>query len=294
MGYTNGFSKYKKRFGAKKSMGSYLRFLNKKPFGKYAKKTSQPKVSFNKRVNAIISKQVENKISSIHNYQAPVVESLGIQGQWAFFLRNAFYNDPYWHITQGTAQNSRVGNTIKLKKWIIKGQIVPATSLYQNTEAQWLNNSMMGYVTIYFGRRTDSQEITNDLGAFYQQGNTSAAPTGTSRDIMTPVNKDVYKVYYKRRFKMAPSSGQNSTSFILPNNDFELTKTFGFDVCKHIMKNATIKFNDASIYPNHQVLRDLAFWATWTPAVGLLGVSTIYPTSFYRIDYQAHIEYEDA
>lgn len=42
-------------------MGSYLRFLNKKPFGKYAKKTSQPKVSFAKRVNALIARNVENK-----------------------------------------------------------------------------------------------------------------------------------------------------------------------------------------------------------------------------------------
>lgn len=268
--------------------------VGRKPKRVYAPKKKYPMVSFAKRVNALISAKVENKISSIYNYQAPVVESLGIQGQWAWFLDNAFYNKAYWQIFQGTAQNARIGNTIKLKRWIIKGQIVPSNPTFQVTESQFLNNSQQGYVTIHFGRRTDSQEITNDLGALYQQGNSSAGPTGTARDIFTPINKDVYKVYFKKRFKMGCASGQNSSTHVLPNNDFDMVRTFGFDVCKYIMKNATVKFNDTSIYPNHQILRDLAFWATWTPAIGLLGTSTDYPVSYYRIDYQAHIEYEDA
>jgi len=57
MGYTTGFQKYKKRYG-KKSMGSYLRFLNNR---KPKRVVKAPKVSFAKRVNALISSKIENK-----------------------------------------------------------------------------------------------------------------------------------------------------------------------------------------------------------------------------------------
>lgn len=265
-----------------------------KPKRVYRKRTFVPKVSFAKRVNAIVSKNVENKCSSVYNYEAPIADTGGSYTSWNWFLVNNFMNIPSFQVAQGTGQNQRVGNSIKLKKWIIKGVISPYNSSYQVTEALSLERSFQGYVTIYFGRRTDSNEITADLGALFQAGNSSRAPMGRREDIMTAINKDVYKVYYKRRFKVGAASGQNSSTNVMPNNDFDLCKTFGFDVCKHIMKNGTIRFNDTSVYANHQVLRDLSFWAIFTPAIGELGHSIVNPTSYYRLAFQTYFEYEDA
>lgn len=259
----------------------------------YAPKKKYPRVSFAKRVNALISKQAENKISSIYNYEAPIADTAGSYTSWNFFLVNNFMSITSFQLAQGTAQNQRVGNAIKLKKWIIKGVIAPYSAVFQNTEAMSLERSFQGYVTIYFGRRTDSNEITSDLAGLFQAGNSSRPPMGRREDIMTPVNKDLYKVYYRRRFKVGCSSGQNSSTNVMPNNDFDMCKTFGFDVCKHIMKGATIKYNDTSIYANHQILRDLAFWAIFTPAIGELGHSIVNPASYYRIALQTYFEYED-
>ena len=268
--------------------------IGSKPKSTYAPKKRYPVATFAKRVNALISKQVENKISSVYNYEAPIADTAGLYTSWQFFVVNNFMNISSFQIPQSTAQNGRTGNSIKLKKWLIKGVIAPVNSTYQHNEALNLEHSYQGYVTIFFGRRTDSNELTSDLGGLFQAGNTSRPPMGRREDLMTPINKDLYKVYYKRRFKVGASSGQNSSTNILPVNDFDLCKTFGFDVCKHIMKNAIIKYNDASTYANHQVLRDLAFWAIFTPAIGEMGHSIVNPTSYYRIALQTYFEYEDA
>ena len=268
----------------------------KKPKAKKAKKVyaTSKRPNLVQLIKRVISGQVETKCSSVYNYEAPVADTAGSYTSWNFFLANNFMSTPPFQISQSNAQNGRVGNEIKLKKWIIKGVIAPYNSSFQVTEALSLERSFQGYVTIFFGRRTDSNELTADLPSLFQAGNSSRAPMGRREDIMTPINKDLYKVYYRRRFKVGCSSGQNASTNVLPNNDFDMCKTFGFDVCKHIMKNAIIKYNDTSIYANHQILRDLAFWAIFTPAIGELGHSILNPTTYYRIALQTYFEYEDA
>jgi len=268
----------------------------KKPKAKKAKKVyaSSKRPNLVQLIKRVISGQVETKCSSVYNYEAPIADTAGLYTSWQFFLVNNFMSTAPFEIHQNNAQNGRVGNEIKLKKWVIKGVIAPVNSTFQTNEALSLEHSYQGYVTIFFGRRTDSNPVTSDLGSLFQAGNSSRAPMGRREDLMTPVNKDLYKIYYRRRFKVGASSGQNSSTNVMPNNDFDMCKTFGFDVCKHIMKNATIKYNDASTYANHQVLRDLAFWAIFTPAIGELGHSIVYPTTYYRIALQTYFEYEDA
>ena len=278
----------------KKRQGLKRKAIVAKPKRVYAKKNTNNNTGLVKLIKRLISGEVENKISSVYNYEAPIADTAGSYTNWNFFLVNNFMNLAPFQISQSTAQNGRVGNQIKLKKWLIKGVIAPYNSSFQVTEALSLERSFQGYVTIFFGRRTDSNEITADLGALFQAGNTSRPPMGRREDLMTPVNKDVYKIYYKRRFKVGASSGQNASTNVMPNNDFDLCKTFGFDVCKHIMKNAKIHYNDTSVYANHQILRDLAFWAIFTPAIGELGHSILNPTSYYRIALQTYFEYEDA
>jgi len=270
--------------------------LRAKPAKKARKNyKKKPVLSFAKRVNAIISRNVETKTSSVYNYESPVADSsFTSTGVWNWFLVNQFMNSIPFQISQGTGQNQRIGNTIKMKRWLIKGVIAPTNSTFQITEGNNLAHSYQGYVTIFFGRRTDSNDVTSDLGSLFQAGNSSRGPMGRREDLMTPVNKDLYKVYYKRTFKLGAASGQTSSINIMPNNDFDMCHTFGFDVTKHIMKNATIKFNDTSVYANHQVLRDLAFWAIWTPAIGQLANSNVNPASYYRLALQTYFEYEDA
>jgi hypothetical protein len=121
--------------------------------------------------------------------------------------------------------------------------------------------------------------------------------------MLNPLNKDYYKVYYHRRFKMGAASDRKTydndaaENQHAANNDFKLSQTFGFDVCKYILKNKHLKYNDysetTSIFPpdNGDVL-NLTLWATYTPQTGQsTGASS---KTLYNIDCLTYAEYEDA
>jgi len=203
------------------------------------------------------------------------------------------WNVKLFNISQGVNVSQRIGNQIKLKRWVIRGQIAPASNLQTSN---CLTNTLCGHIDLYFGRLLTNGEITSALPSFLDNGSSSVAPTGNQDQIFKPVNKDEYKIYYHKSFKMSPSQNQTTpagNNTVLSNNEFKLTRTFGFDVCQYICKNAIIKFNDNDADPNNDMIRRLAVWATWTPAIGDMGVE--YGLNhFYKINLTSYGEYEDA
>jgi len=266
-----------------------------KPKRTYAPKKKYPMVSFNQRVNALIARNVENKKTPAAQAVAPVcaINSLGAI-TW-YVLKDWHTN--VWKIPQGAGQAQRIGNKLKMKKWIIKGQIIPDYPGINFSENVYLNHSYQGYITLFFGRRHDIGAIDGSLFQLLDNGSSSLSPAGSSTEMMLPINKEVYKVYWKKTFKMGASYGQNSSSNQSPNNDFNLTRTFGFDVCKHIFKNRILQFNDTDQQASDRDLQRVAVWAIWRPAISSLynpsiGVQT--RNSFYNINLTSYGEYEDA
>lgn len=261
----------------------------------YSKK---PKVSFAQKVNAIVSKNVENKMTPSVNFSNKVCILVGGTPSW-FIINN--WDTFLFTIPQGVAEQQRVGNQMKLKRWIVKGQIHPDPVGYNPNQIpnSTTPNTTCGFVDLYFGRLNSNDEVSSDLPKFLDNGSSSVSPTGQQNQIFKPVNKDLYKIYYHRRFKMAPSatgfgaSGSLATQAMYPNNDFSLVKTFGFDVCKYICKNAIVKFDDASQQPQNSMIRQLAMWATWTPAIGDMTLNAGI-NHFYQISTCSYAEYEDA
>lgn len=248
-------------------------------------------VSFSKKVNEIISRNVENKMTTSYNETSPVCvqPSTGANSQW-YLVKD--WNTKIFTLAQGAQEAQRIANQIKLKRWIIKGILHPVVG---GPVATTIPNTSQGYVDIYFGRLLNNGEISNTLPGFLDSGNTSSNPTGAMSQIFRTVNKDEYKVYFHKRFKVSPATSQGGQITVI-NNDFSLVKTFGFDVCKYICKNTTIKYNDTDNDPNNAMIRQLALWATWTPAVGDMG-TTVFGGAFnhyYNITIQAYAEYEDA
>jgi len=256
----------------------------------------KPKQTFAQKVNSIIARNVENKVTESKNFTAPVCQLVGSSLEW--YLMNNW--DTYqFTIPQGVTENTRVGNQIKLKRWIIKGQIHPVLNFITGGDpGNILPNTATGYLDLYFGRLNTNEEVNNLLPSFLDNGSSSVAPTGQQNQIFKPVNKDAYKIYYHKRFKMAPSISSTpftGTNGLVPNNDFALTRTFGFDVCKYICKNAVVKFDDSQTTPQNEMIRRLALWATWTPAIGNIGLSGSPLTKhFYNISVCSYAEYEDA
>jgi len=250
-------------------------------------------VAVNALVKKAIASNVENKKTISYNYttnnEVCRVSSTGVK-DW--FLQKD-WNIKLFNIPQNSSVSGRIGNVIKLKRWVIRGQIAPWSNNQTNT---CLGNTLCGHIDIYFGRLLTNGEITSTLPSFIDNGSTSVFPTGNQDQIFKPVNKDEYKIYYHKSFKMSPSQNQITPAggnSVLSNNGFQLIRSFGFDVCQYICKNAVIKFNDSDTDPNHDMIRRLAMWATWTPAIGDMA-ETANATHFYKINLCSYAEYEDA
>jgi len=270
------------------------------PRKNYSKK---PKVTFTAKVQKIIASNVENKYTNTLTYNDGVART-DAASAYSFFTWSPGQDatgSRLFNLENGLGEGNRIGNDIKLKRWIIKGIIQPV-----RTATDVLVNSNVGYVDVYFGKlMKNTTQVANTLSRLYQNGNTATTPACKSTDMLNPLNKDTYKVYYHRRFKMGAASdpdtysGTAATAAEHPaSNDFKLSQTFGFDVCKYILKNKQLKYDDGLttaspfIPPNNADIVNLTLWATYTPQTGqATGVSS---RSLYSIDALSYAEYEDA
>lgn len=289
----------------------------------YSKK---PQVSFAKKVNAIIARNVENKYSTTILYKEPIITQLqtipaGAGSATTTGLKKFFTWSPgnsanlMTTISQGAAVNQRVGNKIKIKRWIIKGIIQPNNS-FNNSQVigdstlNWTNgkfsNTTQGYVDIYFGKYTlNVAPVDSELTKFYQSGATDITPTGTAQEQLYNINRDLYKIYYHKRFQMG---GNNNAA--AQTNDFSLTRSFGFDVCKYVLKNHMLKYDEATTIALDANMENLTMWAIFHPAVGNVGLTPItmvqdgttppyqaqssLQSTFYELNCMSYFEFEDA
>jgi len=264
--------------------------------------SARTKPTLVQRVQRIISQNVENKFTdSITKIQPIMILQDGGEepNYFEYFTwapgGNAM-GAQMFDLTQGTAQNQRVGNTIKLKRWIIKGLIQP-NSLIWETPLDALPNSACGYVDVFFGRLLNNNTaIDGQLVDLYQAGNGAITPNSTAATILYPINKDKYKIYYRKRFKMGQALNSNFPNPTnTTNNDFSLARTFGFDVLKYILKNKHVKYEDGDTTPNDDMIENLTVFATFYPVVGNCPVNDIDRNqSYYSLNVQSYAEYEDA
>jgi len=219
---------------------------------------------------------------------------------WFYANYNNFFN-----LSEGVQQGQRVGNQIKLKRWIIKGFITPDQNTPIGlTTSPYQVNGFQGYVRLMLLKRRDNATVSNLLPNLLQNGNSSLAPYGTQFDRLYPINTDLYKIFWQTTYKMGnaaanPSIGSNPTLSnyypVQANNDFKMVESFGIDVCKYIGKDAKITFNDNSttaITP--AFLNNITLCAYWSPFTGDLAPSTVNNKCWYKINLLSYFEYEDA
>lgn len=268
------------------------------PRKNYRKKV--PKQSFTQRVQKIIAGNVENKLSAQYNTNFPIMRWPTGQTlpEWNIVRMTDIFDK-----SQGTNQVTRIGNQIKLKRWIIKGCLHPNQDV-NPTDAtdQYLRYSFQGYATVYLMRKVDCTTVQSSLTKLFQNGSTYTDPVGSYLDHLLKVNNDSYKVYWRRRFKLGPSAtyeGTGGTNRMLNNNEFKLVSDFGIDICKYLGKNHIIKYEDgldnALVSPQ---MENLVLAVTWSPPFGAMsaqGTSTQSQSkSFYNMTTAMYYEYEDA
>jgi len=270
-----------------------------KPKPKIGKRKYAPKMTFAKKVQSIISRNNENKFTSTISYNDAVART-DANSAYTFFNWSPGKDatgSRLFNLLNNSTEGARIGNQILLKRWIIKGLIQPVVS---NTTT--MLNSFVGYVDVYFGKLLkNTTQVASSLDKLYQNGVSTTTPTCVSTDMLNPLNKDNYKVYYHKRFKMGAASDYSTYDADghtghPANNDFKLSQTFGFDVCKYILKNKHLKFEDnpSSPYspPNNADIVNLTIWATFTPQTGqATGASS---KTLYNINALTYAEFEDA
>lgn len=320
-----GFYPQRRRFRSK-GMRTVAVTKPKTTYKRYKKNNSKKSApTFTQKVKSIIARDIENKYTTTVTYKAPVSDITSTQSPSGPTVQvyNGYKFNPYslnmFQIPQGTNIQERVGNKIKLKRWVIKGLIQPndtfsfAPPLASQPSAPSIGiapNTLAGYVTIYFGKyQVNLAPIqTTPITNFYQLGATDITPQGLQVETLYNVNRDLYKVYFKKRFKMgvgAGFSGGQSTLAYDPEptvpgaNGFGLTRSFGFDVTKYILKNKTILFDELVQSPQNPDIQNLTLWATFHPAAGDFGYvpasgQGTTNNSFYNISAMSYAEYEDA
>jgi len=273
-------------------------------------------MTFAQKVQKIIASNVENKYTNTEQTTMTILDismnraEPGVNTyQYKHLVWTPGSTTNIWRITQGVEVNQRVGNNIKIKKWIIKGIVQPDPSFVgvasvRDSSATQLGNTTTGYIDIYCGRPLNNLapppvELTN----FYQNGNVDITPISQNIENLYRVNKDLYKIYWHKRFKMSTGNvGTTTTNLNFPqSNDFQMTRSFGFDITKYILKNKQLKYDEVSSFPQQGDLNNLSVWAIWHPAVGnpVLPTAPTYPgsneqRSFYQINLVSYGEFEDA
>lgn len=153
----------------------------------------------------------------------------------------------YCSITQGTAQDQRIGNKIFTQKSRLKFLFWPAG---YNVTTNVVPRPV--YIKIWFlAPKNDSISTPPNLANLFQLGSTSIAPAGTLSDLIHDINKDFWVVYKTKCFKLGfqtnTGSGAQNIAANYANNDFPMFKKFTIDLSKITPK--TIFYNDNTSLP---------------------------------------------
>jgi hypothetical protein len=192
------------------------------------------------------------------------------------------------------------GQSIKIKKWWIKGTIqYDAAGLVSTT----LSQSEVGYVDLYLMRtRLEFGTPNTRLPDMYQSGVEALPCDGARRETLLPINKNSYRIYAHKRFKMGASWVRQDSVPVVSvneqNNDFSYARNFSFDVTKYIGKNHIVRYKENEEPAQDNLLSTLTLVAVWHPACGdlgtpALGVGLDHKTA-YIMDCCSWGEYETA
>lgn len=279
-----------KRFGKRKA--------NKRPARRIYRKRGGTRKGLAKVVKDVLMSQAETKNIQFFQNNLPVSDYatgpyLGSPSQMLTLPLTP--DSALTPIALGTSSQQRIGNKIRLSKVVVRGMIHPRAYQTTNSTESPSNNAPEPFIfKMWIGYQKDTayNEVDLTLPNFFQEGSTSASPTGTLMDTFRKVNTDKYRIVKTRQFKVGPSviSLTQNTSVAndnqnYANNDFKFCQKFTIDVTKYVVK--TLKFNDTNNQPNTRGL----FW--WMEAIDPAGGNFVPGRFPANLSYELDIEYKD-
>lgn len=237
-----------------------------------------------KIVKKAIANNVENKTTQYYNTGADIYPSSN-----ASFLGSILPVSPYASylgITQGTNQQSRVGNRIKIRNCWIQGTIhaKPYNATTNPTPAP------LHVIMWVLYDKTAPTSIPGPTTDFLQLGSSTSALQNDLMDQWAPVNTDKYRVLTKRIFKIGYAENTGTGSVVgqayLANNDFKFSQNFKIYLTKYLVKN--VRYNDNNATPT---TRGLFLMTTVVQANGTNYNTSVVPA---EMQYVMNLDYEDA
>jgi len=251
------------------------------------RKSYSRKTSIKKIVKREIARNIENKCKQQFNFEKSLYPSAAVN-----FPDNVIELGPgaLMLIAQGTGQGSRIGNTIKTKKLMFKGTVVP-TPYNAGTNGNPRPVQLKMWI---FYDKSDPTAVPQPGNDFFQDGGSSRGFSNDLTDLWSPINTDKYRVLASKSFKIgysqyagAAATPANQQAFqAYSNNDFKLNANFSFDLTKHYPQ--MVKFNDNSTTPTTRGLFCLFYY---TGADGQQLPST---SVSLGVQYMQDYVYEDA
>jgi len=256
------------------------RVYKRKPVAKVSK-------AIKRYVKKTISVKAENKMTNVSQALSfgSALESPDLN-VWPIL-----YYQGYHTLGQGVTQSSRIGNSIRIKKVMLKYVLLPLPyDLATNASPQPL------HVILYLANQRNARGVlptiaTDSIGALYQANASSSGPAGTLFDMIQEFNTDVWDVKKRWTEKIAfansGGSGSQPAYQSYSNNDFAYNRVRRMDITSMCPK--ICKFNDGTT--NGVVGPNLFFMFQ---AVSANGGATGATQLTARINYWVDIHYEDS
>lgn len=196
---------------------------------------------------------------------------------------------PLWNsVAQGVQNGMRIGDKIKVQSLKFRG-FVNFDSSNANNE-NYLKNPL--YLKMIILRRKDSQTNpcfygTTGINDLLMNGPTATFPQSTPSDMWRYLNKDTYRVYKTKLFKIGTAATSNTVSDSNQyNNDFKLSQKFSIDLSKHV---DIIKYQPSQVQANN-----VAMFAVFLVCFANGAPISLLQKPCVEIHYDLEMKYEDA
>jgi len=242
----------------------------------YKKKSliKKPKVSsaIKLYVNRIIKKDEEVKINTNTFGTINILGYNGVAGTLTTFNVVDATN-----LAQGTGQAGRIGNAVNPASLKVRGFI--------NINSVLSTGIINAYFRVLILRLKASINSTQGTyGGLYQLGNTSTSPSGGLLDMMRPIDKDVYTVYYDKICLVGTSDAVTSN---MAFNNSVGSKMFSIDMSKHLPSK--LNYDDTT-----QTATNFAMYLAIVPCNANGQILTAGQIAGFSSTWEADFRYRDA
>jgi len=199
------------------------------------KKRSSKKISFKKKVQAIINKNEEDKEAFTSLSTTGFNSGMNSSGDIMYIVPN---------VAQGVLENQRIGNQISAKSISVKGAIVWAPSI--GTFGTYANARLGVRIIICQPKAYNTYEaifanFSTWQNTLLRRGGTTVAFTGIMADLWSPINTDAITKYHDKIYYLNGSYAATNAGY---SQLLGSTKMFSY---RKTWKNGKILKYDPSV-----------------------------------------------